>query len=210
MIFLTNAARSDVRERLSAVDDTFEKQSTGRALSISLEAGAEGESPVNVFVREQLGFVARLMTGYESMARKQVEIVDMLSARLDSAEKSRERQAQIHVDMLEAYESLINERHDRDLRTRESAQRQALAEDMTGELKALVPLVVKKLTRTPLTPGDAGSGIKDLVASLQGEQLDSLVTGKPVTFSLAQRELIVQIAGEEADKESSKDSHAKQ
>lgn len=190
---------------MCADEEAFEKPHASMSISLDGHSEKGAEAPINVFVREQLGFVARLMTGYEGMARKQVEMVDMLSERLDSSEKSRERQAQIHIDMLEAYEGLINERHDRDIRSRESEQRQKLAEDVTSELKSLMPLVIKKLTRTPLSPGDAGSGLKDLLASLQGDQLDSVMSGKPVAFSLAQRELLIQIAAEEAEKEEKKE-----
>lgn len=166
----------------------------------------KGEAPVVAFVRSQMSFVNRLMTGYESMARKSTDMVDMLSARLDSAERSRERQARIHIDMLEAYESLLNDQHARDLKSKESAHRQHLAEDVTSELKALVPLLTKKLARIPLAPSEQGNGMADLLSSLQGEQLTSVMAGEPVVFSMAQRELIVQIAREQSELEQKREA----
>lgn len=135
-------------------------------------------------------FVQRLMTGYEGAHRRVADLCDVLSERLTHAESAMTRALEMQLRLAEEREELISRRHQRELAADAAAARQAAFAGVTQDVRALLPLVTKRLAGIPLTGSDS-HGMQDLLTSMTGEQLDTLMTDGSLTLSIGQRQLLV-------------------
>lgn len=164
-------------------------------ITIRTEQGDDDEkTPEHAIVK----LLNRLITHHEVMTARILEMADVSSQRASAAEKTVARHAEAHLKTIEQLEELLSLRHERELKSAQAKRDAELKGAIVSDLRALAPLVVKKFAGIPLADG---SGFKDLVASISEEQFGAMISGQPVTFTDAQRELLVAALGKEADKE---------
>lgn len=149
---------------------------------------------------EMRQFMARLMTGYESMTRAMRDMAESAMARARDAEAIAAKSLQVQVQMAADREELVSRRHKRELETYEAQARVEMMGEVKGKLVAILPLIVKRLAGIPLT-GDDSHGLNDLLASLSGDQVAKLVGEGTLQLDEAQRTLLMQTLGSLAEAE---------
>lgn len=141
-------------------------------------------------VAEMRQFSSRIMVGYESAHRTIAEMAELMSKSASESQAATVRAIQLQMRVAEEHEELISKRHKRELDAKNALalaeSRQALTRDATTVLK----LAAKKWLNVPITGNDS-HGLQDLLASLSGEQIDSLVTTGNVQLSDAQRQALL-------------------
>lgn len=145
-------------------------------------------------------FMSRLMLGYEAAHRQVTDMSLLLAKRAEQAEEMVARSLKLQMQIAEEREDLISQRHKRELESAAAKQR-ADAHALIGrEIKALLPLVGKKLLGVPLTGNDS-HGLQDLLASMSSEQIESVMSTGKLEFSMAQRELLASTLSSLAERE---------
>lgn len=138
---------------------------------------------------ELRAFMGRLMTGYEAAHRRVVDLCDTLAARAEKAESATARVLELQLRLAEEREELISARHRRELETNAALQRQRAFADVSRDVRALVPLIGKKLLGAPLT-GQDSHGLQDLLSTLSTEQVGQVIESGTLQLSPAQRQLL--------------------
>jgi len=150
-------------------------------------------------------FVTRLMAGYEAAHRRLLDGYDALASRLASSEGAMTRALELQLKMTEEYERLLSLRHQRELDAERARARNEAVTAITRDVRALAPVVAKKLLGVPLTGNDS-HGLQDLLASLSSDQLDAVMTNGTLELSDAQRQALVATLGSLAEKETARAS----
>lgn len=151
------------------------------------------DNPMSAFLSTVATVATRVMTGYESMGRQHVEANRELMQEIRSARAARAEEGERYLGMLHAYEKLITEQHDRELRTRESRQRQELAEGLVRDITPLVGVVAKKLLGIPLIGPELEGPMIDLIKGFSNEQLDGLYRTGEIKFTTTQLAALAEI-----------------
>lgn len=138
---------------------------------------------------EMRAFMSRLMTGYESMARSCVSMADSAMARANAAEANAQKAIEARLKAVQEYEELLSQRHERDLSAQIAAHRVAAFGDIARDIRALAPLLLKKLLGAPLTGKDS-HGMQDLINSMSEDQVEALMMRGELKLSEAQRHLM--------------------
>lgn len=146
-------------------------------------------SPSTGLDSELRAFMARLMTGYEAAHRRVADLCDTMAARAEKAEGATARALELQLRLAEEREELISARHRRELETENARRRHEAFADVTRDVRALLPLVGKKLLGAPLTGNDS-HGLQDLLSSMTPEQIASVIETGELKLSHAQRQLL--------------------
>lgn len=162
----------------------------------------ESVAAAAAIIAELRQFNSRLMAGYEAAHRRLLDGYDAVSARLNSSEGAMTRALELQLKMTEEYERLLSLRHERELRAESARARSEALGQITRDVRALAPVVAKKLLGVPLTGNDS-HGLQDLLASLDADQLDSIMTSGKLELSEAQRQALAATLGSLAQKEAS-------
>lgn len=134
-------------------------------------------------------FVSRLMTGYEAGHRRVADLCDTLVARLEKAEAVTARSLELQVKIAEEREELISRRHTRELEAQAASTKAEAFSKLTADVRALAPLLGKKLLGIPLT-GDDSHGLQDLLSTLTPDQIGGVIESGTLTLTLGQRQLL--------------------
>lgn len=146
-------------------------------------------SPTTGLDSELRAFMGRLMTGYEAAHRRVADLCDTMAARAEKAEGATARALELQIRLAEEREELISKRHQRELEASAAQRRQDAFSDVTRDVRALLPLVGKKLLGAPLTGNDS-HGLQDLLGTMSPEQVTSVIETGTLKLSQAQRELL--------------------
>lgn len=141
---------------------------------------------VNVELRQ---FMGRLMTGYEAAHRRVADLCEVMALRAEKAEAVAARSLELQVRLAEEREAMISRKHQRELEADAARTRQEAFADVTRDVRALVPLVGKKLFGVPFSGNDS-HGLQDLLATLTTEQIGTVVESGRLELSQAQRQLL--------------------
>jgi hypothetical protein len=142
------------------------------------------------------------MAGYESAHRRVLDSNEQMAARLVATEGAMTRALELQIRLTEEYEKLLSLRHERELAAEQSRARSEAMTSITRDVRALAPIVAKKLLGVPLSGNDS-HGLQDLLGSLSGEQLDAVMTSGKLELSEAQRQALAMTLGSLAEKEGS-------
>lgn len=158
-------------------------------------------------------FVSRVMAGYEAAHRTVADLCEVLSKRAETAEGIAARSLELQMRLAEEREELLSRRHKRELETRQQEMREAASVELKRDAKAILMLAGKKFLGIPLTGNDS-HGLQDLLATMTGEQIDSVVTSGSLQLSEPQRQLLMQVfmslsAAEKANQLASADDQPK-
>lgn len=146
-------------------------------------------SPSTGLDSELRAFMARLMTGYEAAHRRMADLCDLLAVRAEKAEGAAARALELQLRLAEEREELISRRHQRELEATLVHQRHEAMADITRDMRALMPLIGKKLLGVPLTGNDS-HGLQDLLGTLTPEQISDVIERGTLQLSPAQRQLL--------------------
>lgn len=131
-------------------------------------------------------FVSRLMAGYETAHRRVADLCDTLSERLAQSEAVTARALEMQVRLAEEREELLSRRAEREHAARLVEQRGEALHQITGDLRAIVPLLAKRLIGVPLT-GDDSHGLTDFLSALSAEQIEAVIVEGTLNLTEAQR-----------------------
>lgn len=143
-------------------------------------------SPVDAELRQ---FMSRLMAGYEAAHRRVADLCETMAQRAEKAEAIAARSLELQVRLAEEREELLSKKHQRQLEADAARKRQEAFADVTRDVRALVPLVGKRLLGIPLTGNDS-HGLKDLLETLTAEQIASVIEHGRLELSQGQRQLL--------------------
>lgn len=151
------------------------------ALAVSPSTGLDPE------VRQ---FLSRIMAGYEAAHRTIAEMSQDARAGQRELHAALSKLLETQLRVQEEREELISRRHRRELEAQLTAEKVRQGAELSGDIRALLKLGVKKWAGIPLT-GDDSHGLQDLLASMTGEQVETLVTTGSVTLTMAQRQALL-------------------
>lgn len=153
-------------------------QQVVRVYEVDPDTGAERETAlggpaaaIQTFIQEQIGFVGRVMSGYESMARLTADANAELREEIRSVRESRRKDTETHIQLVRTLESLLSEQHERELASERAKARMAIESKMADEALALGPVVIKRLAGIKLTEGMPDT-MKSFLRTVTPEQLD--------------------------------------
>lgn len=157
-------------------------------------------SPTTGLDPEVRNFMSRMMAGYESAHRTIAEMAENMSKTAIEAQNATSRAIQMQLKYAEEREELVSKRHKRDLEAQESAQRQASFGQLTGDLRAIALLGLKKYIGIPLTGNDT-HGLQDLLKTMSPEQIEKLMTEGTLQLTMAQRQSLMMVLSSLAEGE---------
>lgn len=146
-------------------------------------------SPSTGLDSELRQFVSRLMAGYEASHRQIAELCQTMASRAEKAEGIAARSLELQVRLAEEREDLMSKRHQRELESAAALQRREAFAQVATDIRALLPLVGKKLLGAPLTGNDS-HGLQDLLGTLTGEQVGTVIETGTLQLTVAQRHLL--------------------
>lgn len=180
-------------------------QQVVRIVEVDPDTGAERETAlggpaaaIQTFIQEQIGFVGRVMSGYESMARLTADANAELREELRAVRESRREDTETHIRLVKTLESLLSEQHERELASERQKARMAIESRLADEAMALGPVVVKRLAGIKLTEGMPDS-IKGFLRTIDPGQLD-METGT-IKLEPGQLAALAEIMSDVADEE---------
>lgn len=163
---------------------------TDRDLPLSLEQAVV--SPSTGLDSELRQFVGRVLTGYESAHRRMADLCETMAKRAESAERVASEALESRIRLAVELEDAISQRHQRDLAAQMAQQRSAAFAEVTRDVRAIAPLALKRLLGIPITGNDS-HGLKDLLGTLSGDQVEKLMSDGTLTLSMGQRQLLMNV-----------------
>lgn len=164
------------------------------ALAVSPSTGLDPE------IRQ---FLSRMMAGYEAAHRTIAEMSADARAGQRELHTALSKLLETQMRIAEEREELISKRHRRDLEAQIAAEKTRMHAELSGDVRALLKLGVKKFAGIPLT-GDDSHGLQDLLASMSGEQVETLMATGTVTLTMAQRQSLMSTLNSLAESEAAK------
>lgn len=180
---------------------------TGSASVSEREQPPTELSAPEFFSAEFRAFFSRVLTSHESLVRRVVEGAEEREKRADRLEAALERSIEARLEAVAEREDLLSQRHHRDLEAAAAKQRSEAFSEVTRDIRALAPLVLKKFMGVPLTGNDS-HGLTDLLGSMSDEQLMHVMTTGQLQLTIGQRQLLGQTIMSLAEAEKAKQAES--
>lgn len=168
-------------------------------------------SPSTGLDSEIRGFMGRVMTGYEQAHRRMADLCETMAARAESAERLANQALEARMKLAIELEDAISQRHARELAADGARQKQEAFAQVASDVRAIGPLVLKKLLGIPIT-GDDSHGLTDFLKAIGEDRVEKLFTEGTLTLSLPERQLLAStltsLAQDEAKKKAAQNGKA--
>lgn len=134
-------------------------------------------------------FLSRMMAGYEAAHRTIADMSESMARAAKEAQDATAKAIQMQLKFAEEREEMLSKRHVRELEAKQAEIRTEAFAKVTADVRAALMLTAKKYLGLPLSGNDS-HGLQDLLSTLSGEQIDSVMTEGRLELTVAQRQLL--------------------